>query len=193
MPLFMFIKKDSFKAWELDMNLHNQILRRGGPFETINSKIFECSSLDQYMLQMHASRLAQVIDAYTAFAARVLPWIQKNPEAQSWWVNEHLLVQRHHWTIFSCRVMTLLKASGFENGAFQPTSTQSADRWPNLDQLHESARRASRIFGAFGAAEDAWSSIAPPPRRTRAHPFEQQQQQGSGKRRRAASPISTLL
>ena len=190
----MFIKKDSIKEWNIEMNFHNQILRRGvpsGSFPNIKSKNYEYSSLDQYMLQMHASILAEVFDSFTAFAARVLPSIQKDPEAQSWWLNEHLLIQRHHWSSFSCRVMTLLKTSGFEDGVFQPKSTTSSDRWPNLEQLHESALRAWCIFGAFGSADDALN-IMQPPRPARAYPAlsaEQQQQQGSEKRRRTASPI----
>jgi hypothetical protein len=195
MPLFMYIKKDSLKEWNLEMEMHNQILRRGGPMgHKINSKNFEFCSLDQFMLQMHASRLAEVFDAFTAFAARVIPLIQKNPEAQSWWLNEHLLIQRHHWTALACRVMTLLKACGFEDGEFQPRSTVSVDRWPNLETLHESALHASRIFGVFGTADDAWF-VGQPITIVRSYPSlsaEQHPQQGSAKRQRTTSPSPTI-
>ena len=148
-PLLPFIRKDSLCNWQSEMEHHNEVLRRGRSMALdpkINTRKYEFASLDSYILRMHSSKLVEVLDAFTSFAERLIPLIRKGRESPSWWLNEHLIVQRHHWQTVASHVLTLLNVLGFDE--MHPKSSSTC--WPDRETLERAASRTFRVYSAFG-------------------------------------------
>ena len=127
----------------------------------IKAKKFAFTSLDLFMLQMHAKEIAEVLDSLTAFAERVVRLIQHDEAACSWWLNRHLAIHRDFWRDLSCRVMTLIKLLGFLDldGSSHEAPWPPLTPWPDVDLLQHAARRAAKIYGPFGAPDKGCRSL----------------------------------
>lgn len=148
----------SAQTWADKMAAHNAILLRGESMrlQVIGRvKRLRFSSLDCYILQMHAEDIAGVLNGLSEFAQRVLPKIQQNRIARTWPICNQILIQRRHWLSFARSVMNLLKLLGFDEPRMNGPLSLSAwlSPWPDFDVLAVAARRAALHFRAFGAAD----------------------------------------
>ena len=145
-PYLRYFGSGSHAMWVRELNIHNEILRRGHRQRlcpTIRTSKFQIHDLDQYLLRMHSDKLVEALQGLVVFAHRVIPVILSDEDAPVWWLNKHILVQRRHWCSLCQRVMALISLV-LEN----LEETDNFDD-PGRDRLHAVACRAARIFGAF--------------------------------------------
>ena len=147
-----------------DMVQHNAVLRRGenlriNPVGGIRHVTF--SSLDRYILQMHAKSIAKILEDLSKFADRVIPLIQQDRSAPLWRISNQILIQRRHWLGLACHVMNLLKLLGFVQHRMDSIGGVSAWRspWPDFDCLVAAACRAAGNYECYGTADIEYSCI----------------------------------
>ena len=112
------------------------------------------SSLNELSLEMQ-TKIENILVAVATFGDRVLPLIHADATARAWFLNEHLLIQAHHWRLLARRVMTLLK----QIGLLEPLDAMGAvislsclsEEYPYQAKLHDAGRRLVDIYGAYGA------------------------------------------
>jgi hypothetical protein len=155
----------SLQEWHEKMEAHNRSLRRGRrmglfPGMPVTQKLLH-TSLDMYMLQLHSDCLAKSLDSFTTFAKRVAGQIRKRPNAQEWWLNRDILIQRKHWFRFCKQVMNLLQLLGFcKNVAGTPAALLwRLSPWPNFSKLYDAARKAREVVGIFKCPDQGILSL----------------------------------
>ena len=154
----------SLQSREREMIHHNEILRRGkymrihvdGGIERLTF-----SSLDRYILQMHSQTIANVLNALSKFADKVIPLIQRDRTAKLWQISDEILIQKQHWLALARQVMNLLKLLGFDNtravldGSILPWHSP----WPDFECLLVAVRRARGNYESFGIADDDYACL----------------------------------
>jgi hypothetical protein len=176
-----FIHRNSEKAWRMDMDSYNSTLRRGarmGLSPLRKAPLPLMNSLDQYILHMGCATLSEVLDALTTFAERVIPNIDRAPDALLWPVCGPLLITRDRWFRLSRAIMALLHLILERPSILDRPSFSQHRSWPDSDRLLRSAARAHSIFWRFAvpprpraaargrtipAAEPSGSADAPAP------------------------------
>ncbi len=116
--------------------------------------IMAYSSLHELSSEMQ-TKIQNILTAVATFGDRVLPLIHADATARAWFLNEHLLIQAHHWRLLARRVMALLKQLGLLEplDAMGAVSilTCSSEEYPFKARLHDAGRRLVDIYGAYGA------------------------------------------
>jgi hypothetical protein len=152
-PIVKHFGFHSLQQWEKEMEFYNHNLLRGitmGIGNIIPADKFITSSLDAFLLRMHADKLADVLCSFVTFAERVEEKIQADKGAHDWTLNDHMLIHRRHWWALSCRVMNLIKLLYYK--AVQMRTKNDDCRsflpsYPDHPRLWDAARRAALIYG----------------------------------------------
>ena len=168
-PFLSDFGRNALPQWNEEMCQCNMILLRGkrmGLLPTVRKFRF-FSSLDSYLIKMHAEKLASVLKSLVIFGERVVPLINDDPNARGWFFHEDLLIQSHHWRRLARSVLNLLKilglselqnlASARQDSCFLPSS----DVWPSQDNLREAMLRAARMYGAYAEPDDDCPCLPP--------------------------------
>ena len=147
----VFLEKDPFDKATLDllnrkMLAHNSaldlgqlVLNAGAPQPT--RKCF--SSLDEYVMHMHADKILLVMESLVKFGERVVPLIREEETARAWYLNEHILIQSHHWRVLARRVVNLVEQLGLW------TAEEASNARLDNTQLIDAGRRAVEIYGVY--------------------------------------------
>ena len=137
---------NSLAWWRSSMELDKRIVGRSLKLRLCSRMAAEsvvAQTLDGYMLEMHAEKIASVLESFTVFANRITPLIQKDPNAPAWWLNSQVLVQRRHWRFLtrriSCLVSIILDRLETHNG-------RKRSSLPGEGRLRMTARAAARIY-----------------------------------------------
>jgi hypothetical protein len=146
----------STQKWAESMAAHNAILFRGRymhllPIDRMEWLLF--TSLDRYILQMHAKVIADVLNGLSKFAERVLPKIHQDRAARTWKICNQVLIQRRHWFSFTHDVMNFLNLLGFGDARMNGPLSPWLSPWPDFDFLAEEARRTTKYYSIFGTAD----------------------------------------
>ena len=127
-----------------------------------NRRAHKNGSQHELSLEMQ-TKIENILVAVATFGDRVLPLIHADATARAWFLNEHLLIQAHHWRLLARRVMTLLKQIGLlepqQIGLLEPLDAMGAvislsclsEEYPYQAKLHDAGRRLVDIYGAYGA------------------------------------------
>lgn len=148
----------SLNSWTRDMVDHNEILHRGEVLRMNlvgGIKRLTFSSLDRYIMQIHAKSIAKVLNALSKFADRVIPLIQLDRAARSWIIVNQIVIQRRHWFTLARQVMNLLKLLGFDDARMSLGSGSPPWRspWADFDLLAAAACKAAGQYGRFSVAD----------------------------------------
>jgi hypothetical protein len=170
-PIVTHFGFHSLQQWKKEMALHNQILQRGrgmdiGISNTIPAKKFMTSSLDAFLLRMHADKLADVLCSFVTFAKRVEEKIQTDKCAHEWTLNDHILIHRRHWRSLSCSVMNLVKLLCFKTVQMRTRNEDCSSilpSYPDHQKLWDAARRAALIYSCHGAPNITFRALASAP------------------------------
>ena len=150
----VFLEKDPFDKATLEllnreMLAHNSaldlgqlVLKADAPQPT--RKRF--GSLDEYVLHMHADKILLVMESLVKFGERVVPLIREDETARAWYLNEHILIQSHHWRVLARRVVNLVKQLGLLTA--EEASGAPESRLDNT-KLVDAGRRAVEIYGVY--------------------------------------------
>jgi hypothetical protein len=147
-PMLNLFGKHSHLEWAYEMFKHNQSCTTPAGvccFAQKKMKPFRYISLDLFLLREHPEKLAEVLDSWAIFAARVAPLIRINTDAHSWKLNRKIVIHRRHWLLLSKRVMNLVLAIGLLSGVADHLDSRS----PGHNMLKASASRAARMYGGF--------------------------------------------
>ncbi len=108
--MIKYFGANTLSYWESNMDLDRNIIGRSVKLGLVSRSAAErlFHTMDDYMLQMHSEKIATVLESLTSFAHRIIPLINKDPDAPCWWINDQILVQRRHWFSFSRRVNALV-------------------------------------------------------------------------------------
>jgi hypothetical protein len=145
----------TLQEWCDRMEQHNNLLHRGASMrlckKAYTSRLTHCS-LDLFMLQMHSDSIADALDNFSAFGNRILPLVASNPDAQTWWLNSEVSIQRRHWRMLRRRIAGLIHLMGFTfDDSIVAIEAQSTpiplSPWPDHSRLSLAARRAMLVFG----------------------------------------------
>ncbi len=74
----------SLARWRLSRELDKRIVGRSlklGFCPHLSAETIVAQTLDGYMLDMHAEKIASVLESFTVFVNRITPLIQKDPNA----------------------------------------------------------------------------------------------------------------
>jgi hypothetical protein len=109
-PIITHFGTKSISQWRKNMELDRQVVQRSVQLGLVSQSGSErfFGTLDDYMLEMHSDKITAVLKSFTLFALRIVPLIQKDPNAQCWWINSEILVQRRHWRSLSRRIIALV-------------------------------------------------------------------------------------
>ena len=107
-------------------------------------------SLDQYLRQMHSDILAQVLRSFCDFAERVMPKVQRSPDATMWNVAGPIVIDHVQLTKLSAHVDNLLRLVGFEDDC-----VATSEPCPGFAMLKKEATRASLLFREFKRCSEA--------------------------------------
>ena len=157
-PFLLHFEKTDLAYWEYKMQSNNEILRRG--IWLANSwerkcmiakvKTLQFSSLDTYILHLHAGSVAEILDSCATFAERVLPLSRSDPHAKAWQLGEQLYIHSRHWRALTRTVLRLVDligcmrhASSIQNGTH---ASDEGDEWPNERLLQQALRRAAQCY-----------------------------------------------
>ena len=135
--------KKSITEWLREMSLYNQTYDRGirmglGPFVAKN--LYRYTSLDNFIFRMHADKVSDCLESLIRFSDRVLPLIQKNNHADSWRINNKVLIHRYDWLTLSKCVMMIARLI---------LKKDEDGRSPGQHRLFFAARLTAKIFGRF--------------------------------------------
>jgi hypothetical protein len=152
--------RKSLATWYEEMRLHNALFKRGKRMGLGATRLpsLEFESLDRFMLQMHADKIAEVLESFTAFAKRLVPIMELDPDAPSWWLNRNVLIHREHWHRYAQQVFSLLKLIGFHdddtNGHRASLSDMAEHRvWPDAELLVDACQRAMQMLGELASPD----------------------------------------
>ena len=138
---------NSISQWRSNMELDRSIARRSlklGLCSRLAADSIVAHTLDDYMLELHATILASVLESFGVFANRITPLIQKDPDAPAWWLNSQILVQRRHWRLLARRVNALVSVV---LDRLETSIKRNRSSLPGEVRLREAARAAACIFG----------------------------------------------
>jgi hypothetical protein len=150
-PSLRYFGKHSLVEWSREMSAHNLTCARAvrmGLCPLNKDPKLEYESLDLFLLQMHADKVADVLESWIAFAERVVPLIQSHSDAASWRLSQKLLIHRYHWFMLSKRVIDVVKTIRFL------ADHETHSRWPGQDRLRSAARQAARAYGYFASLNE---------------------------------------
>ena len=146
-PFARHFGHNSLSQWRSSMELDRSIAGRSlklGLCSRLQAKRVIAQTLDDYMLEMHAEKLANLLESFTAFANRISPLIQNDPNAPAWWLNSQVLVQRKHWSLLTRRVTALIRII---SDRLDKNIRQKQSDLPGEDRLRKAAHTALWIYG----------------------------------------------
>jgi hypothetical protein len=145
--------EDNLRIWNQDMIAHNAALDRG-QLVSIERKHQLAKpyfiSLDDYVRQMHPDKILIILEQLVKFGERVVPLVREDETARAWFLNEHLLIQAHHWKTLASRVMNLVKQLGLLAATDASNGPQTIT-WQDDVELVNAGRRAVEIYGVHAA------------------------------------------
>ncbi len=121
----------------------------------LSAETIVAHTLDGYMLERHADKIASVLESFTVFANRITPLIQKDPNAPGWWLNSQVLVQRRHWHFLTRRISCVVRVSIILD-RLEKYNQRMRSRFPGEDRLREAARAAARAYAWRGLRSRAY-------------------------------------
>jgi hypothetical protein len=110
------------------------------------------SSLDEYVLIVHADKILLVLERLVKFGERVVPLIREDATARAWFLNEHLLIQAHHWRVLARNVMSLVSQLGLLEAGDVRDARYSGICLDDIKLLN-AGRRAVEIYGVYARFE----------------------------------------
>ncbi len=158
-PFLLDFGNDALSQWEQEMEHLNMLLLRGSKMRLLpidqNLRFF--TSLDQYIVRMHADKLARCLEALIRFAEKLEPLAVSEPSVRGWFFHEDLGIQRRHWYQLASSVMNLLKLLGDLDQDSQNSQDSRhqllPDAWPNQEVLRDVMRRAVRMYGVHAMSD----------------------------------------
>ena len=158
-PFLLDFKMRDISRWEEEMQYHNAILHRGSkvikqdllPAQRllINACSRQFRSLDHYILNMHADKLANILEACLNFAERVYPLVLADPGAPAWRIHKQFFIQSRKWRQLKRRVLDLIDLLielANKSKTIYGGHRNSVDDWPNHDMMWDAVQRAACAF-----------------------------------------------
>jgi len=161
-PSMTHFGKDSLARWEHEMEVHNRVLQRGERMRlcpSMKTKYLQFSSVDEFILRMHPAKVASILNSLSDFANKLISFIDHEDEdfGSCVWINEDLLVHRHHWLKLCKRVFVLLEIIVHGSSCRSSYDDKAVD---GRDELAAAVDRAVNVFQNFvqpDASGDAMS------------------------------------
>lgn len=152
-----YFHRNSVDLLRKEMQAYNRILHRGirmglSPVRNVNPPLF--SSLDQFIVCVHAAALAEALNAFSTFADRVAPCIDRDPSALMWPAGGPVLITRDRWLQLCRGVRCLIRLLDI--------NSSPSFHSPDAELLSCAVARARARFGPF--AGQRWRRIADPVR-----------------------------
>ena len=161
----------TLEDWRARLKQHNEVIKRGLQMKLLRGASWlRISSLDTFMLLLHADALTDILESHVTFANRIRPLIRANPSAQGWYFHDKMLIQRRDWKLLARRVLNLVKLLGcadpggipIKNGSRHHNDDESMDGWPHQDRLCRAMRLAAGAYQAFAVADGRTPTLPPP-------------------------------
>ena len=138
--------------WNQEMIAYNAAAIRSPPLKKkhehrITDQCF--SNLVDFVQHMHGEKILLALEQLVKFGERVVPLIHEDETARAWYLNEHILIQAHHWNTLAGQVMNLVKQ--LDLLVAEGAKTSQSNSWLDDIKLLNGWRRAAEIYKGYAA------------------------------------------
>ncbi len=173
----------SLEAWNGELRIHNTSIARGlsmrlNTIDRMDRLSF--SSLDLFLIKTRGAMLAEVLNAFSSFAERIIDEVNRDRNALLWPVRGPVIITNESWMTLCKHMMNILKLIDLDG------ISETDYCCPDFRSLEKAANRARIIFSNFAVADEALPLLHVPSSITRqdCSGGDLYEEQGQHKRRR---------
>ncbi len=176
----------SLEAWNEELRIHNKSIARGlamGLNTIDRMDRLRFSSLDLFLIKTRGGMLAEVLNAISSFAERIIEEVKGDRNALLWSVRGPVIITNERWMALCKQLVNILKLIDFEG------ISETDYSCPDFLPLKTAASRARIIFSNFAAADEAFPLLRFPSTASQDHSGHSiDEEQIQHKRRRLPPP-----